>query len=494
MVGCFRPAESPASALLWLSSLLSVHLPLANATAGDSLRRAGGSLSRVLERISSGVRVVSARDDAAGLGVATDLRTEQKSERMALRNIHDAMELVNTAEGGLVETVDILQRMRELAVASASETLANEERQYLQDEYGQLLDEIDRLVNSTEFGGRRLLGPDPVDMVFMIDLSDSMGFEIPSFRNEIPAFRQTLQDAGIDVRMGLVGVSNSSDTVDGSTVYISLTSDEQAFDSVLSTFTNTGLGLMDPYTTMLDQAGIAPIDGDNPDEHNFRPNARKMLMYASDQGQETSLSAATEASAAADLAAAGFEVHAMIRTFSDLADFDDIVAATGGSAVNMPASGANFDIMLDTIAQSIIGSSRPLSTLEVQADTGSGAEDRIPLNFPVDVTAYGLGITSTGVATVADARASIAALDDALAIVGEASSTLGATWNRLNSAADHHEVRLNALAQGESTIRDADFALETSELAVAQILQQASIAAMAQARGIQAAAIPALLS
>ncbi len=452
-------------------------------------------MSLSLERISSGMRINRAADDAAGLGVSTKLRTEQHSGRMALRNVHDAMEMATTAEGGLFEIQDMLQRMRSLAVASASETLADEERAYLQDEYGQLMDEIDRIANSTYFGSKRLLAPKAIDLLFMIDTSDSMGFEIPAFRNEIPTFRQTLLDAGLDVRMGLSGVSNTVDTTDGSTTAIGLTDDTAAFDATLSTFTKQGVGLMDPYTTMLDQTGLVPLAGDDgPERHGFRSDAQKLVLYAADIGQEISLSSATETSAALALADAGFTVHVMTRLGLFGGDYDEITTATGGLLQDMNSFGINFDVMLDNIAQDVINKARPVSPIEVQAGTGSGAQHRIQMSVPVDATTFNLGIQETDISTVATARDALSLVDSALRTVGSNFASIGASFNRLESAANHHEENLMALAGAESVIRDADYAYETAALTATQIVEQAGIAAQSQATNLLMAAIPSLLT
>jgi flagellin len=440
------------------------------------------------------LRINKAADDAAGLAVSTDLHTEQRSSRMALRNVQDAMEMTLTAEGGLFEITDMLQRMRELAVASSSETLADEERRYLDDEYGELLGEIDRIANSTDFAGKRLLAPKAIDLMFMIDTSDSMGLEIPGFRAEIPTFRDTLVAAGLDVQMGLAGVSHTVDTQDGSTTAIALTGDADAFDSVLATFTKQGVGLMDPYSTMLDQAGVVPLAGDDgPELNHFRSDSQKLILYAADIGQEVSLSGATETSAAGALAAAGFTVHVMTRLALFGGDYDEITTATGGSLQDMNGFGVGFDTMLDNIAQSIISEARPVQRIDVQAGTGSGADSRIQLGFPVDTTTFTLGVQDTDVETVATANAAIDAIDGALKSVGSHFAVLGANYTRLESAANNHEARLSALASAESTIVDADIAVTAAAVTAAQIMQQASIAARAQAAGIHSATIPALI-
>jgi flagellin len=121
--------------------------------AAGNLAQTNNSLSNTLGRISSGLRISSASDDAAGLGVATNLETDAKSTTQAMRNANDGISMIQTAESASNEVVDILQRMRELAVQSSSETLDDDERSYISDEFDELSDEIARIANVTEFNG-----------------------------------------------------------------------------------------------------------------------------------------------------------------------------------------------------------------------------------------------------------------------------------------------------------------------------------------------------
>jgi flagellin len=117
------------------------------------LNRTNGNLESTFSRISSGLRINKAGDDAAGLAVAENLAAEQQSLRQAARNTNDGISVIQTAEGATNEVADILRRMRELAVQSSSETLANSERAYIQDEYSQLSEEVDRISAVTNFNG-----------------------------------------------------------------------------------------------------------------------------------------------------------------------------------------------------------------------------------------------------------------------------------------------------------------------------------------------------
>jgi flagellin len=130
---------------------LTVNTNIAAMNAFSQLNRTNRGLSRVLSRISSGQRITKAADDAAGLAVAENLDAAKRSLGQAIRNTSDGVSLIQTAEGATSEVTNILKRMRELAVQSASETLANPERQFIETEFVQLRDEIDRIASTTNF-------------------------------------------------------------------------------------------------------------------------------------------------------------------------------------------------------------------------------------------------------------------------------------------------------------------------------------------------------
>jgi len=132
---------------------MTVRTNIASMMAAGQLGRTNNALGSSLGRISSGMRINSAGDDAAGLGVATNLETQVSSTRQAIRNSNDGISIIQTAEGATNEVIDILQRMRELAVQSSSGTLDNDERAYINTEFNQLSAEVNRIANVTEFNG-----------------------------------------------------------------------------------------------------------------------------------------------------------------------------------------------------------------------------------------------------------------------------------------------------------------------------------------------------
>ena len=132
---------------------MTVRTNVASLMAQGSLGRTNKNLANSLARVSSGMRINKAADDAAGLGVATNLETSVSSTRVAMRNTNDGISIIQTAESASNEVTDILQRMRELAVQSASETLDDDERSYIQDEFLELSEEVERISAVTEFNG-----------------------------------------------------------------------------------------------------------------------------------------------------------------------------------------------------------------------------------------------------------------------------------------------------------------------------------------------------
>ncbi|MCX6119872.1 MAG: flagellin, partial [Proteobacteria bacterium] len=154
-----------------------------NVASLNSQRRLGSSteaLQNSMNKLSSGSRINKAADDAAGLAVSENLRADVRGLNQAKRNANDGISLVQTAEGGLEETSNMLVRLRELAVQAASDTIGNTERGFLNQEYMQLKDEIDRIATSTEFNGTRLLVGDRAG-----DLPEELQTEANSFPLEI---------------------------------------------------------------------------------------------------------------------------------------------------------------------------------------------------------------------------------------------------------------------------------------------------------------------
>jgi flagellin len=152
---------------------LVINTNVASINAQRNLNKSTSSLNTSLARLSSGMRITAAKDDAAGLAISEKLRAQIRGLGQAERNAQDGISLVQTAEGALNEVSGALIRMRELAVQASTGTLGSEERGYLNDEFNALMTEIDRIANVTEFNGKYLLnGASCTGVSFQVGLNN----------------------------------------------------------------------------------------------------------------------------------------------------------------------------------------------------------------------------------------------------------------------------------------------------------------------------------
>ena len=157
---------------------LSVRTNSTAMSAANQLNNTQSSLSSSLNRISTGLRITSAADDAAGLGVATNLSVQTSSLEQAMRNSNDGISIIQTAEGAVGEVVNILDRMRELAVQSSSETMANSERVFINEEFDQLNQEIGRIAEVTEFNGIQLSNNSTTSIQVQVGIDNASSSQI----------------------------------------------------------------------------------------------------------------------------------------------------------------------------------------------------------------------------------------------------------------------------------------------------------------------------
>ena len=154
---------------------LRIATNIASQSVQKNLKDVSNAGNTELEKLSSGKRITKAADDAAGLAIATNLEAQTKGLRQATRNANDGISLIQTAEGGLSETSNILVRLRELTIQAASDTVGEKERGLLDKEYQQLTKEVDRISDSTTFNGSQLLNGKG---------SGTMDFQVGAFAGE----------------------------------------------------------------------------------------------------------------------------------------------------------------------------------------------------------------------------------------------------------------------------------------------------------------------
>jgi flagellin len=156
---------------------LRVNTNIASINAQRSLSQVTTRLQRNFQRLSTGLRISTAADDAAGLAISERLRSQVRSMQQAQRNANDGISMVQVGEGALNEVSNILIRLRELAVQSANGSSSNQDRETIQEEFGSLVSEIDRIAQSTEFNGIRLLDGSASSVMFQIGSNTVAGVD-----------------------------------------------------------------------------------------------------------------------------------------------------------------------------------------------------------------------------------------------------------------------------------------------------------------------------
>jgi flagellin len=181
-------------------------------SAANQLNATQNSLAGSLNRISTGLRITSAADDAAGLGVATNLSVQNSSLEQAMRNSNDGISMIQTAEGASNEVVNILDRMRELAVQSSSETLANTERAYIQDEYTELSAEVGRIASVTEFNGIQLADGTTSTIGVQVGIQNAASSKVTITMGDLSATTLGVNGLTMSSSTGALAAINAIDT------------------------------------------------------------------------------------------------------------------------------------------------------------------------------------------------------------------------------------------------------------------------------------------
>ncbi len=189
----------------------------ASLNAQRNLNKTQGMVGSSLARLSSGMRINSASDDAAGLAISEKLMSQVRSLGQAERNANDAVSLLQTAEGSMAESSGLLIRMRELAVQSGNDTVGSTERQFLQNELADLRSEVDRIAEVTEFNGQKLVNGSASSVTFQVGINNSINDRITVGINDMHA-SQLGSGAGSqlsDVNIGTItGAQNALSVLD----------------------------------------------------------------------------------------------------------------------------------------------------------------------------------------------------------------------------------------------------------------------------------------
>ena len=221
----------------------TINTNIASLNAQRNLNMSQTSLATSMQRLSSGLRVNSAKDDAAGLAIAERMNTQVRGMNVAIRNANDGISLAQTAEGALGKVGDSLQRMRELAVQARNATNSDSDKDSLNKEFAQLKDEISRVLGGTSFNGKKILGVDATSMTFQIGANTTaedtidVGTVDMTVATQITAVTATTASIGIGATIGNIAtviddIDTALDTINNTRATFGAT--QARFDAIIS--------------------------------------------------------------------------------------------------------------------------------------------------------------------------------------------------------------------------------------------------------------------
>ena len=209
----------------------TINTNVGSLNAQRNLSASQSSLSTSMQRLSSGLRVNSAKDDAAGLAIAERMNAQVRGMNVAIRNANDGISLAQTAEGALGKVGDALQRMRELAVQARNASNSNNDKESLNKEYGELAKEIQRVLGGTKFNGKLILGSDAGTQTFQVGAGVTTNDSIDIATTDLTANSTISTVAGTGGSAPTAGIGSAATTSDLATV---ITNIDSAIDTINS--------------------------------------------------------------------------------------------------------------------------------------------------------------------------------------------------------------------------------------------------------------------
>lgn len=440
--------------------------------AQRNLSQTQTSLATSIQRLSSGLRINSAKDDAAGLAISERFTTQIRGLNVAVRNANDGISLSQTAEGAMASITNNLQRMRELAVQSANATNSASDRQALQAEVAQLTQEIDRVATQTQFNGLNLLDGTFQAQQFQVGANANQTITIAGIASARTS--DLGQFTGFTIPSQGIGTPDNtpaaqSVTVGGAVIPLgTIANDARAIANAINTSGISGFSANANPTTVTGITATAGTAG----PVNFSINNLTIPVNV------TANPATNRANAVAAINAQSAVTGVLAR---DNGSGVDLVAADGRNISVAAGSSilANFGL-----AAADTG-----STLSLRYEAPPGVSGSItwtgafnPGSIPIAAT--GTAISAINIATVAGANTAISAIDSALTRINSSRADLGAIQNRFLTTIENLQITAENLTASRSRIMDADFAAETAALSRAQVLQQAGTAMVAQANQV----------
>lgn len=488
-----------------------INTNVASLNSQRNLNVSQGSLSTALQRLSTGLRINSAKDDAAGLAISERMTSQIRGLNQAARNANDGISLAQTAEGALASAGDILQRMRELSVQSANATNSASDRNTLQSEVSQLAQELDRIATTTNFNGRNLFDGSFGTAQFQVgaNANQTIGVATANLRTTNYGNNQVKSGAGTTSGIG-AGVLNASDqAITGGNITINGAIGSKDIAVAAKSSAKTIAGQVNNVSGETGVTATARTDV----KATFSAAGSYALTIKSDNSTAETITFSLGSASGDDLSAA-------VTAFNDKSGKTGVTASLNSdkTAIVLTNATGNDIALADTTTdntgttalhaveadgETTIGSSVTLLNTGTAADTSivvgqivfdsektfsvsqaTGGTNLLGAAGAVTTASTLNKVSDIDISNVEGSNKALKTIDSALALISGQRASYGALQNRLEATVSNLQTTSENLSASRSRIKDADFAAETAALTRAQILQQAGTAMLAQANAL----------
>jgi flagellin len=510
----------------------TINTNIASLNSQRNLNTSQASLSTSLQRLSSGLRINSAKDDAAGLAISERFTSQIRGNTQAARNANDGISLAQTAEGGLSTAGDLLQRIRELAVQSANGTNSDSDRKSIQNEVSALSNELNRVATSTQFNGQNVLDGSLTAAQFQVGANSNQTINIgvqsakatdignntlsATFAAGGGGLSDTVAAAATAVTAHLNN-NQAADTLNltsgtGTTTNVTVSAGDSAKKIAASVNALSGQsGVSASATTTTTISGLALADGSVQftlrGDNSLEADANSTGVTISAKVKGGDLSAVAQA-VNAQSGTTGISASVKTNTSTGVKELQ--LTNSSGADIEINNTNGAADDILKAATTTFRGTDQPAvgSTAAVAANAqaglaqGSAITTGGKLDFSSDsgftiasantLTTIVNGSTGSDlqsvakldVSTVDGSNKALKTIDSALNQINSNRASLGAIQNRFASTISNLQTTTENLSASRSRIQDTDFAAETASLTRGQILQQAGTAILAQANSL----------
>ncbi len=473
-----------------------INTNIASLNAQRNLNTSQTALSTSLQRLSSGLRINSAKDDAAGLAIAQRFTAQINGNNQAVRNANDAISLAQTAEGDLTQIGNNLQRIRELAVQSANSTNSSSDRAALQQEASQLIAEIDRTSINSKFNGVNLLDGSFTNQQFQVGADSGQTITVSSITSARTSalgqsYGASIATTTLASATGITGAGQFTIATNGGTAVdifsasggTAVAASAKAIAAAVNSSNVTGITATANATSVTGTYASTPISANGTAIVTINGTAINLALTTAGIGATnvaTTIAAIQGNSAATGVSATLGAGNTILLSASDGRNID--VSFAAGTATGA----ALADVGLGGVAATTYGSYalNYSGTGSVIVGGSAAANVKGVASATTASSATGTAVSALDISTLLGANAAINSIDAALTSINNNRAALGAYQNRFASVVASLQTTGENLTASRSRIQDADFASETASLTRNQVLQQAGIAILSQANAL----------